>query len=168
MKKLLTIIALVILTTISAHSQTFSVLATFNQIDSTLTIRTNAFILKHPVKVRFNDFNGVLINETHMDSINLKYLKSSLLFSQKQSLENKVELQQKQLNLNKLTIDYLEDDNLSLKTLSTNKDRYIENQKTVHENETLYWKEKAKGKFRSFLFGTAAGAVIVVILTSTL
>lgn len=64
-----------------------------------------------------------------------------------------------------ITVDYLTNDNSNLKL----QNHELQNQLTIkdqlHEADVMYYKEKAKGKLNSFLYGTALGGLIVLIIT---
>jgi hypothetical protein len=168
MKKQSMIIVLVILITTSLFSQNLSVTTLYSPSDSLLTIKSNHFGISQPLKARFNDSNAVLISEKHMDSINIKYLNYNLVFSQKTSLENQIELLLKEGESTKITINYLKQDNQNLKSINDNQQKYIDNTEKIHEHEILYLKEKSKGKFRSFILGTSVGATLIILITSIL
>lgn len=74
-----------------------------------------------------------------------------------QLLQAKFEKSQIQINFLTGDVERLDLEKTELKKQLAIKDE-------IHAIDLLYYKEKAKGKFKSFLFGTAAGAVIVAIL----
>ena len=167
MKKLSIIIALVILLPILSHSQeTLQVPTLYRLRDSTLVINTKIFSLDLPLKVRFNDSNAVLFNEAQMDSVNLKYLRFNFLYGITKNYESRLELFRSQLKESKLQVDIYKTDNDHLKALNLKTESQLKTNDKIHQNEVLYYKEKAKGKFTSFLLGTSIGALIAVILTS--
>lgn len=132
--------------------------------DSTLLIKSNLFNLDHPLKVRFNDFNAVLFNESQMDSVNLKYLKFDLLHSITKSYEARFDLITSELEKSQLEIDFLKTENSKLNQLNDNNESLLDTNQKIHDNEILYYKEKAKGKFKSFLLGTSIGVMVATIL----
>jgi len=50
---------------------------------------------------------------------------------------------------------------LSIQTIQ----QRIDNQNNKHDTEILYYKEKAKGKKKAFLYGVGVGGLIIAILT---
>lgn len=100
-----------------------------------------------------------------MDSVNLKYLKYDLLYSVTNSFQSRFDLLQAELEKSKLETNFYQIENTKLKQLNNNNQSLLETNQKIHDNEILYYKEKAKGKFTSFLLGTSLGALIVTILT---
>lgn len=100
-----------------------------------------------------------------MDSISITYLNFDLQISKTDALKLDITRLLSELDKSNITINYLQNDNTNLsQIISKNKDRF-ENQSKLHKTEILYYKEKAKGKFTSFIYGTVAGALIVGLLT---
>jgi hypothetical protein len=129
-----------------------------------LTIDFNAFDISYPLKVKINREDGVLINAALMDFINLKYLKfnvlygrANLLFASRLVLLNSLE----QKNIENL---HLKSENQNLNLLVKNTKAQKDNSESIYENKLLYYKEKAKGKFKAFLLGTSIGAVVATLL----
>ena len=100
-----------------------------------------------------------------MDSVNLKYLKFDLLYGITKSFQARFDLFEAELEKSKLELDFYKTENTNLKTLNANNESLLETNKKIHDNEILYYKEKAKGKFKSFILGTSIGALIVTLLT---
>ena len=100
-----------------------------------------------------------------MDSVNLKYLKFDLLYGITKSFQSRFDLFQAELDKSKLETNFFKLENTKLKTLNNKSETLLETNQKIHDNEVLYYKEKAKGKFTSFLLGTSIGALIVTLLT---
>jgi hypothetical protein len=64
-----------------------------------------------------------------------------------------------------LSVDFLTNDNTNLKLQNKELHTQLEIKDKMHENDEMYWKQKAKGKFKSFLLGTGLGALVIAILT---
>ena len=149
---------------ISATSQNLSSIQTqFRKIDTTLLMKTFKFDLTRPIKVRFNDSNAVLISETHMDSINLKYLGYILLYSKNKALN--IDFKRMSIELEKadLRVTFLTGDNGSLKLINDKLNERIEIKDKIYDNDMLLWKAKAKGKIKIFLLGAALGIIIAFL-----
>jgi len=117
------------------------------------------------VKTQYQGKNAFIGNEIVMDSIFSKYKAYEFLTIKNDSLSIKY-------NLNLLSIEKLKTELALFKKKSENLNninsvfgKRFENQNQQHETELLYYKEKAKGKFKAFLYGTAIGGIIVAILT---
>ena len=100
-----------------------------------------------------------------MDSINLKYLRFQILESQIESLKLQITLKENKIASGEVVREKLQNELRQLETIKAIKDEQFDNSKLIHENEILYYKEKAKGKFTAFLLGTTVGAIIVAILS---
>jgi len=166
MRTLLRTILLVILFQTLLHSQSLSPIHTqFRTTDSTIILKTEKFNLIKPIKANLNGLNAVLISETHMDSINLKYLRFQILESKIESLKLQITLKENKIASGEVVREKLQNELRQLETIKAIKDEQFDNNKLIHENEILYYKEKAKGKFTAFLLGTTVGAIIVAILS---
>lgn len=79
----------------------------------------------------------------------------------------KIQLKQAQIETEKLLlkIDFLETKTTNLDLQKNELNTQLEIKDKKHDNDMRYWKEKAKGKFRSFLFGTGVGALLIALLT---
>ena len=118
-----------------------------------------------PIKTTHNGKNAVIISEAQMDSISITYLNLNLLKSKSESLSITIERINKELEKSFLSQEYFKKDNQNLsQIIEKNKDRF-ENQSKLHNAELLYYKEKAKGKFNYFIYGTVLGGLVVGILT---
>jgi hypothetical protein len=121
-----------------------------------------------PAKIKYKSFDAYVISEKQMDSINLTYAFLRLKISEEES--SRLKLMKLQLKIDQL------ESGLDLSTLDLSKYRslYINSEK---QNENLkaqlelkqetwnierdYLKQKARGKFTSFILGTAIGSLIV-------
>jgi len=118
-----------------------------------------------PIKTTYNGKNAVIISESQMDSIAVTYLNFNLQLSKTDAFKLDIKRLMAEIDKSNVTVNYLENDNKNLsQIILKSKDRF-ENQSKLHEAELLYYKEKAKGKFTSFIYGTVAGALIVGVLT---
>jgi hypothetical protein len=163
MRKSLTVIVLVIITGISVHSQ--GTLQThYRAQDSTLEIRTSLFNVFVPVKVDFNNVHGVLISESHMDSINLAYLRFKVVASKYDAIVIELEKARKENEKLMVSVDFLTKDNSNLKLINTTLTEQFDIKEKQHRTEIELWKAKAKKRLTSFLIGTGVGAIIALLL----
>ena len=100
-----------------------------------------------------------------MDSINLKYLRFNVLQSTIESLRLQIALKDNKLSASEVIKQKFEADIKRLETMYAIKEEQQKNNLLIHENEVLYYKEKAKGKFTSFLLGTTVGAILVALIS---
>lgn len=119
-----------------------------------------------PIKTIFNNQNAVLISESQMDSINLKYLRYDFLNAKFNSQTASYDVLKNQFNQVQLSANYYKDENIRLVELNRLNTSLFENIKEMHLNELAYYKQKAKGKFKHYLIGAGAMSVIVLIAQS--
>lgn len=115
-------------------------------------------------KATINGQNGFIANEVVMDSlmeVHYAFLKSLITNS---SLAIDLEFLQKKLEKSNLQVDFLTKDNTRLELQKATLTKQLLNKDELHAAEIIYYKEKSKGKLNSFLFGTAAGGLIVAVI----
>lgn len=112
-----------------------------------------------------NWFKG---NEAAMDSIYVTYNKFKLSLSKVEQFKLELQLIQAKFERSQMQVSFLTGDVERLELEKTELKTQLDTKDEVHAIDLLYYKEKAKGKFKAFLFGTAAGAVIVAILLTVL
>ncbi len=116
-------------------------------------------------KTQYKGNNAFVGNEIVMDSIFNKYKSYEFLLIKYDSLSithglTLISLEKAQLGnifYEKLSTDL----KLSIQTIQ----QRIDNQNNKHDTEILYYKEKAKGKKKAFLYGVGVGGLIIAILT---
>ena len=116
-------------------------------------------------KILYKGNNAFVGNEIVMDSIFNKYKDYEFLLIKHDSLKIKHSLVLITLKKTNLELEFLKKTNESLTESNNIFEQRFNNQTDKHETEILYYKEKAKGKFKAFLYGTAIGGLIVAILT---
>ena len=79
-----------------------------------------------------------------------------------------LKLLQAKFDRSKIQVNFLTVDAERLELEKTELKLQLDTKDEIHAIDLLYYKEKAKGKFKAFLFGTATGAVIVAILMTVL
>lgn len=116
-------------------------------------------------KTTVNGENGFIANEVVMDSI--MEVHYAFLSELSKNAQLKIQLKQAQIETEKLLlkIDFLETKTTNLDLQKNELNTQLEIKDKKHDNDMRYWKEKAKGKFRSFLFGTGVGALLIALLT---
>ena len=100
-----------------------------------------------------------------MDSIAVTYLNFNLQLSKTDAFKLDIKRLMSEIEKSNVSINYLQNDNKNLSQIILKSKERFENQSKLHEAELLYYKEKAKGKFTSFIYGTVAGVLIVGVLT---
>lgn len=116
-------------------------------------------------KIQYKGSNAFVGNEIVMDSIFNKYKSWEFLSITVDSLKIRTDLLLKELEKIKIESDMFRKKSETLIDINKTFEDRIDNQAQKHETEILYYKEKAKGKFKSFLLGTGIGGLIVAILT---
>ena len=117
-------------------------------------------------KTLWNNENAFIGNEAAMDSISETYMKLEATLSDNASYKLKFQLAQKKIEKLNLQVDFLTKDNSSLSLQNTELQSQLIIKDKLHEADLMYWKDKSKGKFQTFLLGTAVGALIVTLLVS--
>jgi hypothetical protein len=109
--------------------------------------------------------NGFIANEVVMDSI--MEVHYAFLSELSKSAQLKIQLKQSQIDVEKLMlkVDFLETKTANLELQKNELHTQLDIKDKKNENDIMYWKAKAKGKFRSFLYGTGLGALVVAIIT---
>lgn len=116
-------------------------------------------------KTVYNNQKAFIGNEAAMDSIAQTYIKFKASLSYNEQLNIELQLLQKEFEKINLKVNFLSQDNSRLELQKSSLKNQLSVQDQLHEADILYYKEKSKGKLNSFLFGTAAGALIVSIIT---
>lgn len=116
-------------------------------------------------KTLYKGNNAFIGNETTMDSIFSKYKAYEFLLIAHDSL--KIGYGLKLLEIEKLGLerDMYRASSENMDIMNGTMKLRFENLEKKNETEVQYYKEKAKGKFKIFLYGTVAGGLIVSILT---
>lgn len=117
------------------------------------------------VKTQYQGENAFLGNEITMDSIFATYKNYEFLKIKYDSLSVATRLREIQFNALKIELEQFKKKTEVLGDLNSVFEKRFENQTKLHDTEILYYKEKAKGKFKAFLLGTTIGALIISILT---
>lgn len=118
-----------------------------------------------PLKTVYNGENAVIISEANMDTISLKILRFNLLVSRYDAVVIELEKSRKENEKLMVSVDFLTNDNASLKLINTNILEQFDIKEKQHQTEVELWKSKARGRFKSLLLGTGIGALIVALLT---
>lgn len=116
-------------------------------------------------KTQYKGFNAFVANEIVMDSIFNRYKDFDFLKIKYDSLQidNSLKIDKiKSLNIQNSYLNLVKTD---LESLNSNLELQLKNREEKHKTEVLYYKEKAKGKFNAFLYGTAIGGIVVALLT---
>lgn len=108
--------------------------------------------------------NGFEANAVFMDLIMEEHYRFARSLITNDSLQITIEFLNKKLERVNLQVDYLIQDNTRLEIQKSTLSKQLENKDEQHAIDLLYYKEKSKGKLNSFLFGTAAGGLIVAII----
>ena len=119
-------------------------------------------------KTTINGENWFRGNEATMDSIYVTYNKFKLSLSKVAQFKLQLKLLQAKFDRSKIQVNFLTVDAERLELEKTELKLQLDTKDEIHAIDLLYYKEKAKGKFKAFLFGTATGAVIVAILMTVL
>lgn len=112
-------------------------------------------------KATIDGQNGFIANEAVMDSIMEVHYAFTKSLITNETLTINLEFLQKKLDKVNLQVDFLTKDNSRLEIQKATLTKQLANKDEQHAIDILYYKEKSKNKFSTFLFGTAAGAVIV-------
>lgn len=115
-------------------------------------------------KTVYKGENAFIGNEAAMDSIASMYIAFKSQLNENSKLLVEISLLTKKLEKLNLQVDFLQKDNNRLELQKQTLNDQISIKQQLYETDLMLWKEKAKGKFRSFIFGTAIGGIIVVIL----
>lgn len=100
-----------------------------------------------------------------MDSIYYKYKAFETLKIEIDSIKLDNSVIKSKFNLSELKLSNKTKDNDKLIKLNSNLQSQLENRQQKHDTEILYYKEKAKVKFKYLFLGTGLGAFLVAILT---
>lgn len=115
-------------------------------------------------KIQYKGNNAFVGNEIVMDSIFAKYKNFEFLRIKYDSLNIFSKLTLVSLKKLELERNFFKTKSENLTTTNIVFEKRLENQTEKHETELLYYKEKSKGKFKTLLYGTAIGGLIVAIL----
>lgn len=127
---------------------------------------TSNMIFSQPFfkKTLWNNEPAFIGNKAAMDSIAETYIK----FKKQLSINNQLELEISLLRLKAdsilLEANFYKQDVLRVEGLTNELKTQMKIQDEKHENDILFYKSKAKGKLKTFLSGTALGALIVAVI----
>ena len=116
-------------------------------------------------KTQYKGNNAFIGNEIVMDSIFSKYKAYEFLLIKYDSLQIGYNLNLIKLEKTELERDQFKSKSENLILMKGALEQRFDNLEKKNETEIAYYKEKAKGKFKSFLLGTALGGLVVAILT---
>lgn len=116
-------------------------------------------------KTVFKGQNAFIGNEVAMDSISETYIRFKATLSEKQQCILQLDISQKENEKLMLENESLKGDNKNLELQKKELTNQLGIKDKIHDNDINFWKEKAKGKFKSFLFGLGVGALVVAMLS---
>ena len=115
-------------------------------------------------KTQFGDGNGVLMNEVAMDTISKKLIRFNQCLSENTRLLLELQLAEQKIEKMVLENDFLKSEVANSELQQKELNNQLEIKDKIHANDINFWKEKSKGKFRSFLLGTGIGALAIAII----
>lgn len=98
-----------------------------------------------------------------MDSINVAYIALRQSLSDNNILKMELDALSKRLEISEFSNDYFESDNIRLLSNNDNLKNQLDIKDQLHQNELVEWKQKAKARFTSFLFGAGVGFILAFI-----
>lgn len=101
-----------------------------------------------------------------MDSTSIKLLRYKRSKATNFRLSLQIDSLTLRLERTWLKNDFLTNDNKSLQLIIDNANERLEVQEKIYETDLEVLRIKAKGKFKTFLYGTAIGALILTLLTA--
>lgn len=119
--------------------------------------------LLQPIKI--GNENGFKANEVVMDSIFETYNNFEKLKISSDSLHLEVTVLKADISRLVASINSLQSENQHLIYLKKNLKKRVAISEEKRTTEVALWKTKAKGKLKSFLYGTSVGAFIALVLT---
>ncbi|HUI32009.1 MAG TPA: hypothetical protein VLY84_00200 [Dysgonamonadaceae bacterium] len=140
MKKNWLLTAMVILMSVSMHSQIW---------------------LKKTV---YNNENAVIINEAAMDEIAQTFILYKLSLSINEQLKLEIAQISKQLEKVNLEVDFLKKDTSRLEIQKGLLIQQLANKEEQHAIDLIYYKGKSDNWLKNFLLGTGTGGLIVALL----
>ena len=131
-------------------------------------VLTSALTFSQPMleKTVWNDKPAVLINEQAIDSINVAYMRLKSSISDNSILKLELESALARMEIIKVSANYYQKENIILNLQNNELKNQMGISENIHQTELIYYKEKAKGKFSSFLLGAGVGGAIVAVLIS--
>lgn len=115
-------------------------------------------------KTTINGENGFIANEVVMDSIMEVHFKFMETLITNETLIITIDFLNKKIEKLNLQVDFLTSDNSRLELQKSSLKDQLSMKDKIHEVDLLYYKEKSKNWIETFLYGTAAGGLIVAII----
>ena len=118
-------------------------------------------------KTQFGNENGVLMNEVAMDSISRKLIRFNKCLSDNAQITLELMLAQKTNEKLVIENEFLKSDIAKSQLQHNELQKQLEIKEKLNQNDIMYWKQKAKGRFRAFLLGTGLGGLVVALLVNS-
>ena len=119
-----------------------------------------------PKQTQFRNKNAVLISVPQMDTISVRLLRYKTVKATNYSFTLQLDRLTLILERTLLKNTSLTNDNKSLHLIIDKTEERFMVQEKIFETDLEVWIIKSKGKFKVFLYGTAIGALIILLLTA--
>lgn len=119
-----------------------------------------------PKQTQFRNKNAVLISVPQMDTISVRLLRYKTVKATNYSFTLQLDSLTLILERTWLKNTSLTNDNKSLHLIIDKTEERFMVQEKIYQTDIETWKIKSKGKFKVFIYGTAIGALIILLLTA--